>query len=198
MDTASNPCAQKIPRPYFIGARQKDGAVKLDLVTVMSREGAVGAWDRFDAVMTIEDSSEGNGFRIPDWGGVDQFVLKFDDTVSDLHGKRPPEAAQVADALAFARKADGLSLLVHCEMGVSRSAGIALAILAERYGDGREEDAVTHLLRIRPVASCNPRIVAIADDLLGRKGGLARAWESADGKRFSGGFFIPPSGGSIA
>jgi predicted protein tyrosine phosphatase len=164
----------------------------------MSREAAARAWDQFDAVLTIEDSSEVSGFRIPAWGGVEQLVMKFDDTVSDLHGRRPPDAAQVDAALAFARKADGRRLLVHCEMGVSRSAGIALAVLAERYGPGREEDAVAHLLRIRPVASCNTRIVAISDELLGRDGDLAKAWGAADGKRFSGGFFIPPSGGSSA
>ncbi len=165
-----------------------------ELVTVMSREDAVKAWDQFEAVLTIEDSSEGSGFRIPEWGGVEQFVLKFDDTVSDLHGRRPPEAAQVEEALAFARTAEGRKLLVHCEMGVSRSAGVALAVLAERYGHGRENDAVAHLLRIRPVASCNARIVAIADGLLDRKGGLEKAWEIADGKRFSGRFFIPATG----
>lgn len=166
-------------------------SVDLDLVTVMSREGAARAWDQFDAVLTIEDSSEVSGFRIPGWGGVEQFVLKFDDTVSDLHGRRPPEAAQVGEALAFARKVEGRKLLIHCEMGVSRSAGVALAVLSERYGDGSEDEAVAHLLRIRPVASCNPRIVAIADGLLGREGRLERAWKSADDRRFTGKFFIP-------
>jgi predicted protein tyrosine phosphatase len=164
----------------------------------MSREAAAGSWDQFDAVLTLEDSSEVGGLRIPCSDGVEQLVLKFDDAVTDLHGRRPPEAAQVDEALAFARRNDGGKLLVHCEMGVSRSAGIALAVLAERYGPGREDDAVAHLLRIRPVASCNTRIVAISDRLLGRDGLLAKAWEAADGKRFSGGFFIPPSGGASA
>lgn len=167
-------------------------SVDLDLVTVMSREGAARAWDQFDAVLTIEDSSEASGLRIPEWGGVEQFVLKFDDTVSNLHGRRPPEVAQVGEALAFARRVEGRKLLIHCEMGVSRSAGVALAVLAERYGDGSEDDAVSHLLRIRPVASCNPRIVAIADGMLGREGRLERAWKSADDRRFAGKFFIPP------
>lgn len=170
--------------------------MNIDLVTVMSREAAAGAWDQFDGVLTIEDSSEASGFRIPVWGGVEQLVMKFDDTVSDLHGRRPPDATQVEEALVFGRKIDGRKLLVHCEMGVSRSAGIALAVLAERYGPGREDEAVAHLLRIRPVASCNPRIVAFADALLDRKGELEKAWELADGKRFAGGFFIPAPGGS--
>lgn len=164
-----------------------------DLVTVMSKDGAASAWEFFDAVLSVEDSAEENGFRIPPDCGKRQLVLKFDDVVSDNHGRRAPEIEQVAGALSFARKFHGGKLLVHCEMGVSRSAGLALAILAERHGRGCEKEAVAHLLRIRPVASCNPRIVAIADELLGRNGKLLRAWESADDKRFSGGFFIPPA-----
>lgn len=163
----------------------------LGAVTVMSRGEAMKAWDQFDAVLTIEDSSEVSGFRVPGWGGVDQLVLKFDDTVSNLHGRRSPEAAQVVEALAFARRFNGQKLLVHCEMGVSRSAGMALAILSERGGPDREHESVAHLLRIRPVAACNELIVAFADKLLESDGRLIAAWKQADEKRFSGGFFIP-------
>lgn len=162
-----------------------------DLLTVMSREDASRKWNLFDAVLTIEDSREHDGLRIPADSGVEQAVMKFDDVVSDLHGRHPPQERQIAEALTFARKFPDRRLLVHCEMGVSRSAAVALAILAERHGPGREHEAVAHLLQIRPVASCNELIVAFADELLKSEGRLTAAWKQADEKRFSGGFFIP-------
>lgn len=169
-----------------------------NLVTVMSKADVSTAWIDFDAVLTIEDPAETTGFRAARDRGVEQLILKFDDVVSDLNGRSPPQSAHVAEALSYARRFEGRKLLVHCEMGVSRSAGIALAILAERYGPEREQDAVAHLLSIRPVASCNPRIVAFADGLLERSGALKEAWEAADRKRFSGGFFIPPAPGGAS
>jgi predicted protein tyrosine phosphatase len=66
---------------------------------------------------------------------------------------------QIADAIEFGRRVidggsffDGPSagpplIAIHCEHGKSRSAAVALALLADRLGDGRERDAVNTLLR---------------------------------------------------
>jgi predicted protein tyrosine phosphatase len=165
--------------------------MNLDLLTVMSKEGAAKAWSLFDGVLTIEDRTERDGLRFPADNGTEQAILKFDDVVSDLHGRHPPEEHQIAEALAFARNFTDRRLLIHCEMGVSRSAAVTLAILAERYGRCMEHEAAAHLLRIRPVAACNERIVEMADKLLESEGRLIAAWKRADEARFSGGFYIP-------
>jgi protein-tyrosine phosphatase len=41
-------------------------------------------------------------------------------------------------------------IAVHCEHGKGRSAAIALALLVDHLGDGRERDAVNALLRLMP------------------------------------------------
>lgn len=160
-------------------------------IAVMSKAEAAERWNEFDAVITIEDRSEQDPMRIGGCPGTSQFLLKFDDVVADGNGRWRASRLQIEQALEWARRWKGARLLVHCEMGVSRSTATALAILADRHGDGAEDEAVAHLLRIRPVASCNPFIVATADDILGRGGRLVAALERADQKRFRGGFFIP-------
>ncbi|NQU11734.1 dual specificity protein phosphatase family protein [bacterium] len=66
-------------------------------------------------------------------------------------------------------------LLIHCYAGISRSTATALAILMQVYGQGREEEAVRHLFRIRPQAAPNPRIVLETDLILGCGGQLVAA-----------------------
>ncbi|NTF17075.1 hypothetical protein G6L37_01355 [Agrobacterium rubi] len=160
-------------------------------IAVMSKAQAASRWGEFQSMLTIEDRVSFEGLRIPANAETQQFLLKFDDVVTDGNGRWRASRLQVEQALGWARKWKDVRLLVHCEMGVSRSTAIALAILAERYGKGLEDDAVAHLLRIRPMASCNPFIVATADSILGRSGKLVAALERADQKRFTGGFFIP-------
>jgi predicted protein tyrosine phosphatase len=62
--------------------------------------------------------------------------LEFADTRSPKH-RLPPQRHHVEQAIEFGRQAQqaGGHLLVHCEMGVSRSSGIALAILADQMED---------------------------------------------------------------
>ncbi|RAK66362.1 hypothetical protein [Phenylobacterium kunshanense] len=76
----------------------------------------------------------------------------------------------------------GRALLVHCFHGVGRSAAVALAILADRAGPGREQAALDRLLAIRPQATPNLVVVKLADEVLGRNGALVAAvsaWEIA-------------------
>ncbi|MEQ8963369.1 MAG: PBS lyase, partial [Coleofasciculus sp. C2-GNP5-27] len=66
-------------------------------------------------------------------------------------------------------------LLVHCQSGVSRSAAVALIVVAELLGVGREKDALAYVLAARPQALPNLWIVQLADDILNRGGRLVEA-----------------------
>lgn len=89
---------------------------------------------------------------------------------------------QVAEVIAFGRAHVADALLVHCTHGVGRSAACALAILADRAGKGHEAEAVAQLFAIRPEATPNLVVVALADQLLGLDGALVAslaAWEAS-------------------
>lgn len=63
-------------------------------------------------------------------------------------------------------------ILIHCEAGISRSTAAAFIMYACWLGPGQEHEAMTRVLAQRPIAIPNPRMVAIADRLLGREGRL--------------------------
>jgi predicted protein tyrosine phosphatase len=112
--------------------------------------------------------------------------LAFDDIGMATYGHFVgPSMSQVADAIEFGRAiADGRNLFdgpsanpliaVHCEHGKSRSAAIALVLLADALGDGQEREAANALMRgdtdnrMHP----NPLIVSLADASLFRYGRL--------------------------
>jgi predicted protein tyrosine phosphatase len=114
--------------------------------------------------------------------GQKHLVLQFEDVDSDSLGIRVATIEEVSEAINFARSFSERSLLVHCFHGVGRSAGIALAILADRLGPGEEAGALDNLLTIRPEITPNLVVVELADHLLGRSGRLIEAvaaWEKS-------------------
>ena len=62
---------------------------------------------------------------------------------------------------------------------MSRSPAIALALLADRLGAGREEEAVRKLLEVARLCTPNRLVVEFADKVLGRKGRLVEACDKA-------------------
>lgn len=138
---------------------------------------------RFDAVITVEDpacrpTAQLRFFTQP---RPAHLVLQFEDVDDDSLGIRVATLDQVAEAIAFAEAWETGSLLVHCFHGVGRSAGIALAILASRYGAGQEGQALDDLLKIRPEATPNLVVVKLADQVLDRHGALQAVvaqWEA--------------------
>ncbi len=157
------------------------------LPAVESLAGARGSWTDFDAVISIEDATreadDGRSFAFPaDHALARQgrlpahLRLAFDDVDEPTAGFAGPDAAQIRDALAFARRHAGRRLLVHCHSGQCRSTAVALGIVAEYLGPGRERDAVAVLLRIRPIAAPNLIALDLVDAELGRNGALKAAW----------------------
>jgi len=131
-------------------------------------------WPHFGAVITIEDPDEPEPLRLRG-GDVRQLILKFHDIDFEHPRWRSPEQKHVVKALQFARSASGKRLLVHCHAGLSRSPAIALAVIADRMGKGREEEAMAELASLVPSCVPNMAIVRLADAVLCRGGALTDA-----------------------
>jgi predicted protein tyrosine phosphatase len=112
--------------------------------------------------------------------------LHFHDVIETLPGWVAPERWDVELLLAFARNFGGSGrqageeptlthLLVHCHAGVSRSTAAAILILAQR-GPGRPaHEVVREVIRLRPRAWPNLRMIEFGDALLGRGGEIVAA-----------------------
>jgi len=126
----------------------------------------------------------------PDWPVPEAFgtfgehaklELRFHDVIeTDRPDIVAPDATHVAGVLAFGRDllaepAADAHLLVHCHAGVSRSTASMALILAQARPDVPGGGILAEVLRIRPQAWPNLRILEIGDALLGRGGSLVAA-----------------------
>ena len=103
-------------------------------------------------------------------------TFRFNDAIEPEPGVVLPKKADVEKILAFGRDAgDERHLLIHCHAGISRSTAAMLMILAQAHPNETEDAVVARLLRIRPQAWPNWRMVAFADEVLGREGRLIEA-----------------------
>ena len=124
----------------------------------------------YNGVITIEDTTIEEPFRVED-NGPQQLVLRFDDISVPMDGYVEPDESHIHAALAFAYKIakdTGGSILIHCHAGISRSSAIALAIIAQRLGRGKEKEAVTQLEMINPNCRPNKSLVWMTDEILKR------------------------------
>ena len=78
--------------------------------------------------------------------------------------------------IAFARNWPGdRPMLIQCWAGVSRSPAAAYAIACALSPEGREASLAQALRLAAPFATPNPRVVALADRALGRRGRMIEA-----------------------
>ena len=111
--------------------------------------------------------------------------LGMSDIVAAMDGHIMPGQEHVERFLRFVRDWDRQApLVIHCWAGISRSTAAAF-ITACALGPQRDEDAIAQSLRAAsPSATPNARLVAIADELLGRDGrmnaAIARIGRGAD------------------
>jgi predicted protein tyrosine phosphatase len=126
----------------------------------------------------------------PDWPEPDAFraydphhrtTLQFHDVIEPAPGLILPDVHHVEAIFSFgyslardAGRGEG-HLLVHCHMGISRSTAAMLVLLAQAHPQEHEERLFERLRAIRPQAWPNLRMVAFADELLGRGGRLTAA-----------------------
>jgi len=102
--------------------------------------------------------------------------LSMHDITTEKPGLTAPSPAHVKDILGFARAWDRKApLVVHCFAGISRSTAAAYVIAAALQPQRDEAEIAQELRRAAPAATPNIRIVAIADDLLGRQERMIRA-----------------------
>ncbi len=112
--------------------------------------------------------------------------LHFHDVIEPLPGWIAPERWDLELLLAFGRDLGAIPsetgeeptyphLLVHCHAGVSRSTAAAILILAQRDPARPARDAVGEVIRARPRAWPNLRMIELGDALLGRRGEIVAA-----------------------
>ena len=143
-----------------------------------------------DGLVSLTDPEKPDA-AVPPGAAKALLRLRLDDHVAPVPGKAVVLAteADVQAVCGFARATvegavrDGLSAVMtfHCEQGVSRSAAMALAVLADHAGPGREEEAVAALMRAFTHLAPNPLIVRLADAVLERRGALVaalKAWQA--------------------
>ncbi|MGJ3264388.1 MAG: tyrosine phosphatase family protein [Salinarimonas sp.] len=103
-------------------------------------------------------------------------TLFMSDIVEPMDGHVLPGVEHVEPFLAFVRDWDRAApMVIHCWAGISRSTASAFTA-ACALAPERDEAAIARALRAAsPMATPNRRIVAVADDLLGRRGRMVDA-----------------------
>jgi predicted protein tyrosine phosphatase len=98
------------------------------------------------------------------------------DIVEPREGYVLPAAEHIETLLAFSRAWERESpLVLHCWAGISRSTAAAY-IAACALAPDRDEAALAKVLReASPSATPNARLIALADDILGRQGRMVDA-----------------------
>lgn len=114
--------------------------------------------------------------------GISDIVAGDDGRMTPEHerdGHILPEEMHVREVLDFARRwqADATKgpLLIHCYAGVSRSTAAAYMSVLALDPARDEHDLARELRRVSPTASPNPRLIEIADRVLGRNGRMIEA-----------------------
>lgn len=102
--------------------------------------------------------------------------LVMHDIAVAQEGMTMPGEEHVVTLLDFARQWDrSRPLVVHCYAGISRSTASAYIIAAALAPKRDEAELAETLRRLSPTATPNPRLIAIADTLLDRRGRMIDA-----------------------
>ena len=110
---------------------------------------------------------------------ANHLILGMDDIATPLDGYILPCDEHLTRLIEFVRGWDRAKpMVVHCYAGISRStAGAYVAACA--LNPNRDELAIAReLRRLSATATPNPRIVSLADHMLGRKGRMVAAIDS--------------------
>ena len=130
-------------------------------------------------VLSLMDPARPDPEAFADFHPHARTVLRFHDDIREAPDREAPQEHHVRKLLDLGQElatmpAPGAHLLVHCHMGVSRSTA-AVAIFLAQQNPGFEHEVFAELRRLRPYSWPNSRMIAMADDFLGRGGALIRA-----------------------
>ena len=132
-------------------------------------------------VLSILDPGWPEPEAIRDFDLGRRLKLHFHDVIEPMPGWIAPERWDVELLLSFGRtldqrapredpEAEGAHLLVHCHAGLSRSTASGILLLAQCRPTRAAHDIVGQVIRLRPRAWPNLRILEFGDALLGRDG----------------------------
>lgn len=103
-------------------------------------------------------------------------LLSMHDIAEETPGMLAPAAAHVESLLAFAQSWDRAApLAINCYAGISRSTAAAYIVAAALAPHRAEAELAMRLRDASPSATPNARLIALADDLLGRRGRMVDA-----------------------
>lgn len=116
--------------------------------------------------------------RPPVVEAVNHLHVAVHDICEPAEGMVCPAEEHVSEYLAFMRRWDRRApIVVHCFAGISRSTAAAFSAFCAERPDLDEAKIALRLRQRSPEATPNARIVAIADEILGRSGRMVRAVE---------------------
>ncbi len=120
--------------------------------------------------------NEDNLTRPLDIPAYNHLWLQLHDISEPRDGHVHPASAHVEQLISFVGRWERASpLVIHCYAGVSRSTAAAFVAVCT-LNPRRSEAAIAKALRrASPTATPNIRIVALADDILGRNGRMVEA-----------------------
>lgn len=106
----------------------------------------------------------------------ERLLISSHDITCQIDGFEAPCVDHLRRLLAFAAGWRGEQpMLVHCWAGVSRSTAAAYVIACQARADLAELELAQRLRTASPTATPNALIVALADELLGRRGRMSAA-----------------------
>jgi predicted protein tyrosine phosphatase len=114
------------------------------------------------------------------YGEHDRLELRFDDVIEPVPGKVAPGPEHLRQLLAFGRRlmaepAPIRHLLIHCGAGFSRSPAAMALIMAQAVPTIAPGEIAAEVLRLRPTAWPNLRMIELGDSTLDRRGDLVEA-----------------------
>jgi predicted protein tyrosine phosphatase len=102
--------------------------------------------------------------------------LTFHDIIAPAEGFTAPQAQDVENLLGFLRGWNRQGpMLIHCWAGISRSTAAAFTAMCHYHPETDELTLAKQLRTLSHVATPNRRIVAFADDIMGRRGRMVDA-----------------------
>lgn len=102
--------------------------------------------------------------------------ILVNDITESADGLIAPNAAMVRSILDFGAGWDAREpMLIHCWAGISRSSATAFILACERNPQTSEGEIAAHIRDVSAIAHPNPRLVALADDMMRRRGRMVDA-----------------------